>query len=372
MRLVVNGLQAGNRSGTGRYVEQLVGHLNPQADEMVRVLWPAEALPPRAHPAVRIHLVTGPGSGARRLLRSLRALARWRQRMGAACLHEPANFVLWPSRAVCVLTIHDLSYFRNPLWFRLDRALYYIAAALWSRLWAAHVIADSEATARDAQRFLRYPATRVHVVHLGVQAGYRPAGPNAIDAVRERYGLPERFFLYVGTLEPRKNLTRLVAAYERIAPEAPQALVLAGRPGWKTERLMRAIETSPVRDRILLPGFIDEADLPALYSAAEAFVYPSLCEGFGLPPLEAMACGTPVLASNASSLPEVVGEAGLLVNPKDTDAIAAAMKRLAHDDALRQQLAEAGKEQAATFTWRRTAEATMTVYRMLAPTSLSD
>jgi len=228
---------------------------------------------------------------------------------------------------------------------------------------ATRIITDSQATAADLHGMLGIPQDRIDVIPLGVDEAYRPVSPQDAAAVRSKYSLPESYFLYLGTLEPRKNLVRLIEAWSRIADACPHDLVIAGREGWKMRHIRRAVAASSQPSRIHRPGFIAHGDLPAMIGAAAAFVWPSLCEGFGLPPLEAMACGVPVLTSNISSLPEVVGDAALLVNPHHVEAIAEGMLQLAEDVPLRNALKARGLERAAGFTWRRTAEATIKTYR---------
>ncbi|HIJ66566.1 MAG TPA: glycosyltransferase family 4 protein, partial [Candidatus Hydrogenedentes bacterium] len=206
------------------------------------------------------------------------------------------------------------------------------------------------------------PQDGVDVIPLGVGEDLQPAPDETQARIRAKYNLPKSFFLFLGTIEPRKNILRLVQAWSQIAEGCPYDLVVAGRAGWKTRPILRAMAQAPHARRIHGLGFVDEADLPALLSSATVFVWPSLCEGFGLPPLEAMACGTPVLTANASSLPETVGDAALQVDPTDVDAIAHGMQRLANDANLRAALVAKGLERAATFTWRRTAERTIETY----------
>jgi glycosyltransferase involved in cell wall biosynthesis len=293
------------------------------------------------------------------------------QRIRPDIVHYPANFARWAGRGgvastKVVLTVHDLSFMRSPEWFRWERATYYRVAIRPSVRLADVVIADSQATADDLTRFLAVPAERIAVVLLGVDDALRPADAAAIKRVRMKYGLPERFYLYLGTIEPRKNLPRVIEAFDAIAAKTDAGLVIAGREGWKAETTRRAYSEAAHRDHVTFPGFVAAEDMAALMSAAMAFVWPSLWEGFGLPPLEAMACGTPVVTSKTSSLPEVVGDAALLVNPESVDEIAEAMRRIGEDEALRTKLRAAGLARARELTWRRTAEQTAAVYRRVA------
>jgi glycosyltransferase involved in cell wall biosynthesis len=365
MLVLLNGLQAGNLSGTGRYTAELSSRLPGLAsDVQCTVLWPRHVPEP--------HLV----SGGHDALRQVNARRFWkriaydqcgirfeRRRLNADVVHFPANIgPLTPMRGV-VLTIHDLSFVRNPAWFRSGRAAYYRWFVGRSAHIAARVITDSHATAADLHELLRVPPQHVDVIPLGVGEDFRPLPNEQRATVRAWYKLPETFFLYVGTIEPRKNLVSLIEAWNRIAAKCPQDLVIAGRDGWKVRPVRTAAALSPYAKRIHFPGFVAHEDLAALLSSADVFVWPSLCEGFGLPPLEAMACGTPVVTSNVSSLPEVVGDAALQVSPSDVDALADAMLRAATDAALRATLSARGTARAATFTWERTARLTLDSYR---------
>src|SRR5262249_42286431 len=229
-------------------------------------------------------------------------------------------------------------------------------------------IADSDATRRDLLRYYRVAPQKVRAVPLGVEPAFRPVELEAARALAaERYGLTSPFLLFVGTLEPRKNLRALLEAYRRLLSshtgegDAP-TLAVAGARGWWYRDLYRLARELGLDGRVRFLGRVPDADLPPLYSAAAAFVYPSLYEGFGLPPLEALACGTPVVCSDRSSLPEVVGDAGLLVDPTQPAALAGALARILDDPALRQELRGRGLERAARYTWARTAAETVQVY----------
>ena len=356
MRVIIDGTQAGNRSGTGEYTLQLAKWLPRVAGDIeVSCAWPEGEPVPEGAAAV-------PGPRGRvRALNYLVSGGSWLRHAGL--IHYPASIGHAGNLARAVVTVHDVSYLVNPAWFRRVHAVYYRGMISRSARGAAAVIADSEATASDLERRLGLARDRIRVIPLGVDETFRPAPPEAVERVRARYGLPERFLLFVGTLEPRKNLPRVVEAFGHIADAIPHGLVLAGRAGWKCGPLRRAVAASPATGRIRMPGFVAREDLPALLTAAEGFVWPSLYEGFGLPPLEAMACGTPVLTSSAASLPEVVGDAALMADPEKTQDIADQMRALATNDALRRTLREKGLRRVREFTWQRTAERTAEVYR---------
>jgi glycosyltransferase involved in cell wall biosynthesis len=216
---------------------------------------------------------------------------------------------------------------------------------------------------------LHVPAERVRTIHCGVDALYRPLPAADVDAFRRAKGLPQRFILFLGTIEPRKNVGRLVEAFANLALSAPGDmadlhLVIAGGTGWMFDAILARIQDSPVHARIHLPGYVPEEEKPLWYNAATCFCYPSLYEGFGLPPLEAMACGVPVIASDVSSLPEVVGDAGIVVPPTDTDALTDALHRVLADATLRTEMAQRGLARAARFTWAEAARQTVAAYRL--------
>lgn len=269
-----------------------------------------------------------------------------------------------------VLTVYDLIPLLHPEFFEF-RGEHFLAPIIRAIRPDDWVVAISESTRADLLQVRpELDPARVRVTPLAADpATFHPVDdPAARAAARARYGIPEGpYLLSLNTLEPRKNLDRLVRAFARVVQQERVpglSLVLVGARGWKTEALFRAIdEAGPIRDRVVVAGFVDDADLAALYSGATAFVYPSLYEGFGLPPLEAMQCGTPVVASNTSSLPEVVGDAGLMVDPRDVEAIAGALLRVCGDEALRARMSAASLARAAGFTWSRTADLTLEAYR---------
>jgi glycosyltransferase involved in cell wall biosynthesis len=229
------------------------------------------------------------------------------------------------------------------------------------------VIAISEATKRDIVAHLGISASRIHVVCGGVGPAFRPIESRQVleQALAPLRLAPGEYILSVGTIEPRKNLVRLVEAYHRVRDLTPAPkLVLAGARGWKFESVFERVKTLGLKDEVVFLGQVPADILPALYNGAVAFAYPSLYEGFGLPPLEAMACGVPVIASDASSLPEVVGDAGLLVDPNDTDALADALATLLNEDEKRAELSARGPTRARAFSWEQTAFKTLEVYRL--------
>jgi glycosyltransferase involved in cell wall biosynthesis len=225
------------------------------------------------------------------------------------------------------------------------------------------VIAVSEHTKADAIRTYGMREEKISVIYEGVADRFRRTSPDATAAVRRKYSLPDRFILSVGTIEPRKNLSALLEAYHVLRNEYPEyRLVLVGKKGWLYADFFRRIDELGLGDKIVFPGFVPDEDLPAMYSAADLFVFPSLYEGFGLPVLEALACGAAVVASNASSVPEVAGDAALLVDPNDGEALVREMRAVLNNAKLRQDLQARGPKQAAKFSWRKAAEETLDVY----------
>lgn len=291
------------------------------------------------------------------------------ERLAGDCdiFHSP-DFSLPPLRSARgVVTVHDLSFLRLPE--HADPGLRdYLQKAVPRAVARAHrVLADSENTKRDLIELLRVAEEKISVVPAGVETRFRPVRDTIrLAEVQKRYNLPDWFILSVGTLEPRKNLTRLITAYAQMRRQTglPHALVLAGKPGWLYEGIYDQVTQEGLEDHVRFTGFIDDADLPALYTLADLLAFPSLYEGFGLPPLEAMACGTPVVCSNNSSLPEAVGSAALLVDPTDVDGLADAMARVLGNASLRARLGDLGRAQAARFTWDAAARKLLEAYQL--------
>jgi glycosyltransferase involved in cell wall biosynthesis len=284
------------------------------------------------------------------------------RRTGIDLLHSPAFVGPLASTCPSVVTVHDLSFLFFPQNFRAINRVYLRTLTRLSVQRARRVIAVSESTKRDLVEQYGLSPAKVDVVHNGVDSGFQPLPASEVEAFRQQAGLPERFILFVGTLEPRKNVPRLVEAYARL-PKGRPPLLLVGGKGWLYDKIFGRVEELGLSGEVRHVGYVPAEALPLWLNAAELFVYPSLYEGFGLPPLEAMACGTAVIASNTSSLPEVVGQAGLLVDPSDTEALAAAMDEVLTDEDRRVQLAEAGPRQARGFTWQKAARHTVSAYR---------
>jgi glycosyltransferase involved in cell wall biosynthesis len=267
------------------------------------------------------------------------------------------DFVLPPQLAGRrLVVVHDLAYLVHPE-CAVPSLEWYLHGAVPRAIGRADlVLADSESCRQDLIRLLNVEPDRVEVLYSGVEQAFHPVeNLSELQAVRARYQLPDRFLLTVGTIEPRKNLPRLFEALTRLPEALRVPVMVVGKPGWLYEETYAAVERLGLDPWVRFLGYVPQEEMPALLSLALALVYPSLYEGFGLPPLEAMACGTPVLTSHVASLPEVVGESAILVEPTDVDSIAKGLLQLLSDAGLRAELREAGLARARQFTWEGSA-----------------
>jgi glycosyltransferase involved in cell wall biosynthesis len=283
---------------------------------------------------------------------------------GVALFHATEHLLPKLARARSVFTLHDVAYLLFPE-HHLPRNRIYLRTMMPRFLRRAdRVIAVSENTRNDALRSYHVDPEKIEVIPEGVEPRFRPGvDRDEVARVRDRYTLPERFILSVGTIEPRKNHLTLVEAYASLRSRHPEVgLVIAGGKGWLYERFFERVRALGLDDRVLFTGHVPDDDMPALLNAAEVFAFPSEFEGFGLPPLEAMACGIPVVSSNAASLPEVVGDSGMLVPPHDVAGWVDALDHLLRDAALRAAFAARGIARARRFTWDAAAERTLEVY----------
>jgi glycosyltransferase involved in cell wall biosynthesis len=339
--------------------------------------------PPSDLDAVPAHQVKAPNFQERRAPLSERALAILWHRLrlplpvewftGPVDIFHSTDFVLPPVRqARTILTVHDLTFMRLPQCAEAGLRAYLNKVVPRSIERADLVLADSQSTKSDLIELLNLSPDRIEVVYAGVERRFRPMeGVMALQRVKKRYGLDFPFILSLGTLEPRKNFAGLIEAYALMRGKRQGMvdrglkLVIAGGKGWLYDKIFARVEELGLKDKVIFPGFIADEDLPALYNLAELFVFPSLYEGFGLPPLEAMACGTPVVTSDRPSLPEVVREAGLMVEATDSEALAEAMERVLADKDLRREMRERGLKQAQKFTWEAAAGKLLDVYNRL-------
>lgn len=348
------------RTGTENYALQLIRALLRLPAEHCYRLYFRDAPPPGLlpQPSDRV-IIQRRVLPARRLWTHFRfAAALWATRPDVTFVPAHTLPFVFPGRAV--VTVHDLGYRFYPQAHRLKERLYLELTTRYSARRAARIIADSQATKRDLIGQYGVNAHRIDVIYPGVE-GITRASEAQIAAARARYGLPERYVLFLGTLQPRKNIGRLCEAFARYLESSSDpglALVLAGKPGWllDIERDVLARLPGSVVERVKITGYIADEDVGPLYSGALALVFPSLYEGFGFPVLEAMRCGTPVLCANTSSLPELAGDAALLVDPLSVEDIAQGMARLLGDSTLRADLSARGYRQAEMFTWERAAQ----------------
>jgi glycosyltransferase involved in cell wall biosynthesis len=340
----------------------------PEADLELDVFAAPASLPELAAPGLHLHAVRAAARGRpARIAWSQLAAAGAARRAGADLLHG-VHYEL-PLRASLpqVVTVHDLTLITHPEWHEATKVRWFRWAMRRAVARAERVLCVSATTARDLTDQLGVDPARIDVTPLGTDL--RRAPDDQVAALRERLGLGEQepYLLGLGTLEPRKDLPTLVRAFARLAGDLPHRLVLAGLAGWGAGELRATVASSGVAGRVLLPGYVPEADKAALFSGADLFVYPSRYEGFGLPVLEAMACGVPTVTTTGGSLPEVAGDGALLVPPGDPDALAAAIAKLLGNPDEAAALAGRGLARAATQTWDRCAALTAAAYRRAAP-----
>jgi glycosyltransferase involved in cell wall biosynthesis len=267
-----------------------------------------------------------------------------------------------------VITVHDLHFLLYPHFLTRDSARYYGLIDRAVRR-ANHIIAVSEATKQDLVRLTGTPNNKITVIYEAAESIYFPIhDQKALEHIKAQYHLSDQYILFVGTIEPRKNLKTLVQAFDILLKNyKPQVnLAIVGKPGWLYEDVYQLVEELSLQDCVKFLGHVPTADLPLLYNAAQMLILPSFYEGFGLPPLEAMSCGIPVIVSDTSAMPEVVGDAALRVDPEDTEGFAVAMWRFLSDQDLRADMIAKGTKRAKSFSWTRAAQETSEIYRKLA------
>jgi glycosyltransferase involved in cell wall biosynthesis len=360
-----------NRMGSGMYARRLLEALCPLMGERLSPIDFRFATPLTHRKTIRDRAATL----AHDLWWTQVAALAAARACDAKLLHMPAMLAPLRSPLPVVLTVHDLAIIRFPekyrVWHRTSSRFF--LPRLVHRVNA--IVTGSEATKADLVELLDVEPERVHVIPYGVGGKFSPptTDDHHVERVRQRYALPRDFLMTVGTIEPRKNLVRLLKAVEHLTRSqrefAKLHLVHVGPMGWRSEDVPRTVASLGLQDRVHFLGFVPEDDLLALYHLARAAVYPSVFEGFGFPVLEAMASGCPVVTSNCSSLPEVAGDAAVLVDPTSIESIAGGIARLWEDDVQRQELSCRGLRRAAEFSWERTARQTMSLYdRVLAST----
>ena len=280
--------------------------------------------------------------------------------------HSP-DFVLPPvsGRIPTLLTVHDLSFVHYPEVYPPKLVNYLNRVVPWSIARASHVLADSQATKQDLVDVWQVAPEKITVLYSGVHERFRPVTDGErLTAARQKYQIGKQPYIFtVGTIQPRKNYQMLIRAFRPVAAQYPHNLVISGGKGWLYEEMLAELTRQGLNGRVHFTGFVDDADLPTLYSGAELFVFPSLYEGFGLPLLEAMACGAPVISSDASSLPEVAGDTAVLLSPRDQAAWTDAMLELLAHPGKRATLVAGGFRQARQFTWHAAARALLEIYQ---------
>lgn len=356
-------LSASYRSaGIHRYINALLSHLPAVTDRRITAFVGDPKIRPENWPGIEIQSARfETASPLRRIL--------WEQlAQPVHLLRQPVDLIHGPAYAlplVCpprsVVTVHDLSFLRYPYTLNRANRTYLRLVTRLSVRQANAVIAVSRHTRRELIELLSVPATHVHVVPNGVDDRFRPLRESVVEDFRQQRGLPDRFLFCQCTIEPRKNLSILLRAFAAL-DETDYALVIGGGRGWQYKSIFAMVEQLELTDRVWFPGFIPDEELPLWHNAANIFVFPSLYEGFGLPPLEAMACGTPVIVSDSSSLPEVVGDAGVLIDATDVNAIVSEIRHLLHDEEQTAFLADRGLARAKQFSWHATARQTAAVY----------
>ncbi len=297
--------------------------------------------------------------------------ARFRENLfgGVDLLHSTAYTMPQITNVKVVVTIHDLSCFAHPEYHTKENCDFVTRNVLRAARRADFIIADSESTRAEIRRFLHVPEERLGVTHLAADERFREVlPPEEVSRVRNKFGISKPYMLAVGSVEPRKNLTSALVAFKALIRirKADCQFVIAGGQGWKNEAFFRLVQKLDLGERLVITGYVAEDDLVPLYQGAEIFVYPSIYEGFGLPVLEAMSSGVPVITSNTTSLPEVAGDAALLVNPLDLQEIYRAMETLWMKPSLRAELRAKGIEQSRRFSWEKTARETLEIYRAVA------
>jgi alpha-1,3-rhamnosyl/mannosyltransferase len=292
-----------------------------------------------------------------------RAAARW----GRFDLYHEPNFVPFRAHLPTVVTVHDLSVVLHPEWHPADRVKFHERHFRRGVETAERVVVVSEAVRREMIAHLGFPTESVVAVHNGIGDQFRPQSSGAIESVRNHLGLPPRYLLAVGTIEPRKNVATLLRAFCDLPAElrAECPLVLAGGWGWKSEPERELFESEARHRGVIHLGYVDDADLPALYGGAAVLLYPSFYEGFGLPPVEMLACGGAVIASTADAVREVVGRHALLLDPHDLAGWRDAMRRVIEQPDCLDEYRRGGSEHARQFTWERAARKTLSVYRQV-------
>ena len=357
-----------HETGNETYIRELVRHLPAlaSADRIFVYVENADAVPAETRAYANVRIV--PLSSSSAVKRLLWELPQRAAQDALDVLHISYNAPLrLPPSCALVVTVHDISFERHPDWFSKRLRWFLKASVRRSARAARQVITVSEWCRQDLIETYQLVPARVNVTYEAAGAEFRLLDKaDALHAVHEKYKTGERFILALGNLQPRKNQVRLLQAFAQAKANGnlPHKLVIAGQPWWQADTIMDMARA--LGDAVVFTGYVPEVELPLMYNASELFCYPSLFEGFGLPVLEAMACGVPVITSNVTALPEVAGDAACLVNPYDVSELADALSRLANDAGMQQVLRARGLTRVQTFSWAHMAEQTLTVYQRAA------
>jgi len=368
MRIAIDASTLSTQGGPRAYVLGLISALGRIDKENQYVVFYNDPVHQGRFPWAREIVLPGK-SPLHRLWREHISLPLACRRERIDLLHGPKSAVPFWSPCPTVVTLHDLIPITHPETETRAAQLYWRLQIPVAARRSSFIITDSDHARQEIVEMFGIGDQRIAVTPLG----YPPAMDNPTDyarnaEIRQRFGLPESYILYVGTIQPRKNLDMLIKAYARLRGEGVTAkkLVIAGRKGWLYDSLFARILDMGLEAEVIFTGFVPDEELPGLYDGACLFVYLSFFEGFGLPPLEAMSRGVPVVTSNTTSLPEVVGDAGVMVSPYSLDEVVEGMRRILTDPALAEKLSQAGKARALQFSWERTARETLTIYRQVA------
>lgn len=342
------------QTGVSRYISELISGLErvKEPDDQL-MLFGQKTGPIKDHPMARI-LWEQTGLPVNIAARRLNVF------------HTPIGAVPLLSIAPTVVTVHDLAFLKYPDQLPASRRIWLIGAVRMSARRASKIITVSQATANDLQEWLDIPDDRIQAIPLATSGKVERVQGKSLDVFRMKWEIDRPYILAVGTLEPRKNLPTLLRAFAKIKDDIEHQLVLVGPEGWLTGELKSTLDELNLGDRVRLTGFVSDEELGGWYSAADLYVFPSYYEGFGLPAIEAMRCGTPVLASDNSAFPEVVGDAGVLIPANDIDLWAESIRDLLRDEPRRQHLRDLGFARADAFSWDRTAQETYNVYKEVA------
>jgi glycosyltransferase involved in cell wall biosynthesis len=373
MRVAINcQILAVNRLGVGRYTENLVKALTNIDEENQYLLLASSRIDSASFPRksnLEILTTKVPIVGTKtRILWEQFCLPFSLLGRGIDLVHFPdlSLPVLPFLRCPYVVTIHDLTHYAFREAYTPGKVLYKRCTTLVAVRGASRIIAVSESTKQDIVETFAVPGWKIAAVYSGLTEMFKPiTNKEQLEKTRTKFHLPSRYILHVGSIDPRKNLVTLLKAYANLAREAnlPHELIVVGSKEYNYGPVFDAVQSLDLADRVVFLDFVSNEDLVNIYNMAELFVFPSIHEGFGFPPLEAMACDVPVITSNTSSLPEIVGDAALLVDPYDTQGLAETMHRVLTDDGLRSEMVQRGHRRVKLFSWRRAAEETLKVYK---------